>query len=461
MVALFSRRPMNSPFSLVIALAFLFVVGGSALANDRSHLSSDPRVNEARVLIDSGRHIEALQILRPLAPNHPDRTDVLFLVGLSAMGASQLPETLETERTSLLDEAIFAFHAILVEQPSLVRVRLELARAFFLKGDDNLSRSHFERVLAGQPHPAIAANVQRFLDAIRARRLWSGYFGMTLAPDSNVNAASSDRVIYIFGLPFLRDADSTAKSGTGIVIWGGGEYQHPLSDRIRLRAGTDFSHTEHRGKDFDQTFLSVHAGPRWLIGNSAEASVLASVRRYWSDGNPNWTETGVRFEVERQLTSQLAALGRVSWHQRRYAGNRSLKGPHAALSVGTHWQVNSTTAVDAHAGLTTERPASVNARNSGYWFRLGVSLALQKGFTVGMDGELRRTNFKGNWTPFTPDGVSRKDRTRILRASVLHRGYTAYGFSPKLLLVSEARKSNAQLHDYRRNRAELHFVRQF
>ena len=36
-------------------------------------------------------------------------------------------------------------------RPGLVRVRLELARAFFLKGEDSLARSHFERVLAGKP----------------------------------------------------------------------------------------------------------------------------------------------------------------------------------------------------------------------------------------------------------------------------------------------------------------------
>ena len=47
-----------------------------------------------------------------------------------------------------------------------------LARAFFLKGDDALARRHFERVLAGDPPPAMAANIRRFLRAIRDRRKW-------------------------------------------------------------------------------------------------------------------------------------------------------------------------------------------------------------------------------------------------------------------------------------------------
>ena len=81
-----------------------------------------------------------------------------------------------------------------------MRVRLELARAFFLKREDDLSHEHFERVLAGgPPPPPMIANIRRFLEEMRARRRWSGWFGATLAPDSNVNAASDSDVIHIGG----------------------------------------------------------------------------------------------------------------------------------------------------------------------------------------------------------------------------------------------------------------------
>ncbi len=51
-------------------------------------------------------------------------------------------------------------------------MRLELARAFFLKHEDTLARLHFEQVLAGDVPPAVAANIQRFL---RARRRWQAH----------------------------------------------------------------------------------------------------------------------------------------------------------------------------------------------------------------------------------------------------------------------------------------------
>ena len=61
-------------------------------------------------------------------------------------------------------------------------MRLELARAFYVKGDDRLSRREFERVLAEDLPPPVVANIRTFPPPIRQRRRWSGYFGMALAP---------------------------------------------------------------------------------------------------------------------------------------------------------------------------------------------------------------------------------------------------------------------------------------
>ena len=153
--------------------------------------------------------------MRILAPDHPDQTDVRFLIGLAGIGAATRPDTDDEQRTLLLAEAIEALHAILINRPDLVRVRLELARAFFIKGEDTLSREHFERVLAGKPPQAMAANIQRFLSAIRARRRWSAYLGLSIAPDTNVNAVSDAEYIYINGLPFRRSNNALASSGIG------------------------------------------------------------------------------------------------------------------------------------------------------------------------------------------------------------------------------------------------------
>ena len=97
--------------------------------------------------------------------------DALFDEGVAAVEAAGTAEG--DRRETLLDRAIAVFHEMLVADPRLVRVRLELGRAFFLKGEDRLARRHFEHVLAGGVPPPVATNVRRFLAEIRARRRWS------------------------------------------------------------------------------------------------------------------------------------------------------------------------------------------------------------------------------------------------------------------------------------------------
>ena len=90
-----------------------------------------------------------------------ERTELLFRVGLTALAVAERTGD-EAERSQMYDEAIEAFRTILVNRPDLVRVRLELARTFFLKEQDGLARRHFEAVLAGRgaaarrrQHPAV------------------------------------------------------------------------------------------------------------------------------------------------------------------------------------------------------------------------------------------------------------------------------------------------------------------
>ena len=426
----------------------------------QSHLSSDPAVVRARVLVMNGQFGAALDLLRPLDRHHPDKVDVLFLTGLAAMGAAQGQEE-EGQRNTLVDEAIDAFRAILHDRPELTRVRLELARAFFLKGEDDLSRDEFERVLAGGPAPVIVANIHRFLRQIRARQRWTTYIGGSLAEDSNIGAVSDSEFIYIFGLPFRRNEASRATSGTGVVVWGGAEYQHPLTERMRLRAGADLVRREYGGTRFDQTTAATHLGPRWLIDANTEMSVLATGQQRWAAGHPRSHNLGARFEVKHRLSPHVRTRGQVSWQHRDFESSKLRDGPLLGLTGSATWFPTSSVRVEAAGGYSRERPEAVVWRNATRWVQAGAAMALPYGFTVGGSAEQRWTRYEGRWGLFTPRGVPRRDRTRVLRATVLNRALTLFGFSPEIAFVREARSTNAQLYDYQRNRAELRFQRLF
>ena len=446
---------------VLAAGAFLLLAAPMSNAAVSPPSSSSADVATAKALIEEGKFNEALILLQPLVRDRNAEEDVLFLIGIAAIGASQQPGVSGKARDTLLGAAIESLRTILTNRPGLVRVRLELARAFFLKRENDLARKHFEHVLAGSPPGAVAANVRRFLSEIRARRRWSLRAGFALAPDTNIGGTSAERIIYINDLPFRRDQAELTTSGIGVSVWGGWEYQHPLNERLRLRIGADASRREYAGRRFDQMFVSGHAGPRWLVGANTEASVLASAHRRWSANVPDYDALGGRIEAGHRFTRRVTASARASWYDRRYRTRMFLDGPVMAASLSGAWVVTPTVRADIALGWGREQPERERWRNDSQWLRLGASVILPRGFTVGGSGELRRTEYEGNWFPFTTSGEPREDRTRSLRVSVHNRAFTWKGFSPQLSLVHEVRTTNAQLYDYKRTGGELRFVRLF
>ena len=386
----------------------------------------------------------------------------LFRQGITAL--TQATRADDERRDELLDEAIAAFRKMLVADPSLVRVRLELARAFFLKEEDTLARRHFEIVLAGKPPAAVALNVNRFLAQIRARKRWSVRVGAAIAPDSNISAQTREGTILIdtpFGrLPFTYQGDNL-KSGIGLTMWAGGEYLYPLNPRWRLRAGGDIHRREYRASRFDRMTVSGLLGPRWLIGRASEASVLASVRQSWLADEEDWRDLGIRTEARHRLNRRTTSHLNASRHERRYEGRDWLDGPLTNLSAGIAWVATPTMRIDAGLGWGRQRTERKRERNSYRSARLGATFLLPYGFTLGGTGMLRWTDYEGNWTPFVLGGGSRSDLIRTIRLNVHNRAFTVGGFSPQVSVVQEQRTSNAQLHGYERISGELRFVQLF
>ena len=113
------------------------------------------------------------------------------------------------------------------------------------------------------------------------------------------------------------------------------------------------------GSRFDQTFVSGHAGPRWLVGRNTEASV----QRRWSAGAPDYDALGARAEAGHRFTRRVTANAQVSWHDRRYRTRTLLDGPVMDLSLGGTWVVVPTVRADAGLGsFCRTRPSRLNSR---------------------------------------------------------------------------------------------------
>src|SRR5690349_11553420 len=63
-------------------------------------------------------------------------------------------------------EGVLALERYVVNFPDNYNARLELARGYFVMGDDQRAREEFSAVLKTNPPPAVAANIERFMDAL-------------------------------------------------------------------------------------------------------------------------------------------------------------------------------------------------------------------------------------------------------------------------------------------------------
>ncbi len=423
----------------------------------RAHLSGDPQINQAREFIHSRRYQDALNILRPHA-NHDraDITDIRFLIGLAAMRLAQSVREAPT-RNDLLREAIIALRAILINQPHLMRVRLELAHAFFLRGDDALSKQHFERVLSGDPPPAMAVNIRRFLYTIRARRRWSGYLSLNIEQNDNINRGSDNETVYIFGLPFVVNEQSRPRAIIGLSLSGGGEYQYPFSRRWRWRFGANATRSDYEGDEFDRNYVLIRSGPRWLFSRRSEVSVQGLGAQQWMGGKLYSHEFGVLLNARHQLTQKFGVNGQVSHITTRYRQIPEADNTDLDSVLSLTWLFSPLVQGNVGGGFAYER-FRIGVHTHSYRFNTGLNVILPWGWTVGSQ-VLWSQKRHGRNAPFLT--VRRLDHVLTFRAFVLNRGLTFLGFSPQVIVTQERQQSNSVLDNYRHLRTDVRFVRQF
>ena len=87
----------------------------------------------------------------------PPALQVLFLSGAIALARGKY------------EDAAAEFRLMLVRDPTLLRPRLELARALYLAGDYQTARYHFEQVLSAPLPEPVRNNVLAYLTQIRER----------------------------------------------------------------------------------------------------------------------------------------------------------------------------------------------------------------------------------------------------------------------------------------------------
>ncbi len=215
--------------------------------------AQDATLDRAKQLIadQKGKGRGAFELLAPLEEQRAGNPDFDYQLGLAAIDAGEFTR------------AVFALERVLGVQPDHPQARAEIARAYFLMGENKAARAEFEAVKAGKPPAEVAATIDRFLSALDQRQAGlgsqrsgvTGYLEAGFGYDTNANTATgaSGFAAPGFGL-FTLSPGASSRSDTFTVLNGGIAGRYVLNDQWSLTGGANinrrFNSVAGRGETF-------------------------------------------------------------------------------------------------------------------------------------------------------------------------------------------------------------------
>ena len=184
------------------------------------------------------------------------------------------------------EAAVSALERMLLFNPNLPRVQLELGALYFRMGSYDIARTYFDRAAAANPPKDVRERIQTYLDAIERRnapqRLTGfGFFGAQY--QSNANIAGSSSIGFPAGvvvnlLPQFVKRQDYIVFGTGSVLYS---YDLGTQDGDTLELGGT-AYVNHYGtiERLNLGLVEATAGPRFNFREPLPGVNSASLKPY-------------------------------------------------------------------------------------------------------------------------------------------------------------------------------------
>ncbi len=448
--------------NLIIALAFMGQPVGPAFSDEVSaaaqmQCSAATRCVVGLTAVDllraseryvvDGKYKEARPLLAALAADNQFPLERQFLEGLLARQTGDLPN------------AVKKFRAVLTDRPNEARVRFELARALYDQGHKTAADYHFK--LAEQSGlklpPDVARVISGYRRAIRAQKGWSFSTQFGIAPDTNINSATTSEQIDIFGLPFRLNDGARAQSGVGQIVALQGQARLKLSDIYAIDVIANASFTNYKGTQFDDLATSLSVGPSRQF-DSLRVGIGATVAQRWYGGRVLSRGYGARAFAEKQLPHGAELNVELALREIDNRINNGYDGSQAALSVTYERPLKHQ--LVASIGFTAKKDfiAQKEYASTDFGILAGLGAELPWGINAGLSLQGSQSHFGA---PSQNFGITRSDWRFDSQAYLGLRNIRLLGFSPALTFSYSYNSSNIELYSFHRSRVEFSVARYF
>ena len=400
----------------------------------------------ARLLVRAGRLGDARAFLEQARPaGDEDRLERHLLLGQIYL-EQEMP-----------GRAAEHYEAALAIRPDLTEIRLALARAHFLAGQDGRARHHFELSLgAGLPAPAVKA-VESYLNAIEARKRWSGYFSVALLPESNAARRTDISEVDIGGIRFQLNDDARSASGTGLQLSFGGAYAPVLGDRLRGHLGLSTVARIHEDSALNDIAVTGKAGLTRLHETGSISGGLQAGRR-WIGAEGFQRSTGLWGRVNHRNSERVRTSLRTELDFRRHDQTPERDGWRASLTPSVRVALDGQTLLEVSPGFELINAEAEHHASRAINLSAGIVRTFGKSLTASFSSSLQWRKYQGRDPLFDR---TRKDRTFQLGGRLFQGSWRVQGFAPYLGYSYEKNTSNIELHDYSNHGVTAGLSREF
>lgn len=228
-------------------------------------------------------------------------------------------------------EGILALERYLLNYPGNARARLELARGYFMSGEDARARDEFGNVQKLNPPPDVQATIERYVDAIRARegryRTTVGFYVEGgVGYDDNVNGGVSDANITLPVLGSVQITPDGKRTGDTFTHFAaGGRVAKPVAPGVSFFGGVGYDGRYNQG---DTAYSMESLGGYGGVSLFKDKNLFRATASFYSlsvGSNRYRDVNGIAGELFHQLDELQSLNGFIQYATLDYTGNNQVR----------------------------------------------------------------------------------------------------------------------------------------
>ena len=354
-------------------------------------------------------------------------------------------------------EAAVLLRRILDEEPGAARIRLELARLLLLLGNEMGARQQLRQAQGAGLPPDLARVVDQFRIALRSRAPLGANVEIALAPDGNINRATTQQTLDGGFFPIDLSNDARAQSGTGLALNGQVYGRLPVTQRFSLVPRVSGSTRLYRDSQFNDIGIDARLGVERSDATAGRVTASVGHERRWFGGRPlnrNWL---VSLDWLRPVSTSTQITVSASASRQRFPNSAGQNGTLYQTSVGYERALSQQTGLGVSFSAARQHAADPGYANwSGGLTALGYVELGKSTLFVSLTARRLKAD-----APFFLFVVPRREwLVRSIMGATIRQIQVA-GFSPVVRLIAERNRSTVGLFDYRRLAAEIGIERAF